>query len=239
MSELTPQEVARLAELSAISQSLRTKAERAEFAQLRVRQTPEQAREAKIADAERVREYNRQAKRDQRERERNAEDAGESSTASEFQAKNRASLLKTELAAKLELHEAVLDQVHFMETAQPGDEFFAEDVADLREFIEEHGVVHCGYFRRDPDVPPNWSSLDWWRDSHLLPKCLAEFGDWARYGLLSGVPDWIALNFFLALAKNQAGPITTHDTFDDVAKSIGLTQQDWNSASWATGMWHY
>jgi hypothetical protein len=238
MSELTLQEVTRLAELSAISQSLRTKAERAEFAQLRVRQTPEQKKAAKIADAERVREYNRQAKRDQRERERNAEEAGESSTLAEFQAKNRASLSKTELAPKLELHERVLDQVHFMETAQPGDEFFAEDVADLREFLEEHGVVHCGYFRKDPEVPANWSSLEWWKDAWLLPKCLAEFGDWARYGLLSGLPDWITLRFLHRIHPDR-DKLGATGQFDDCAKEIGLICQSWSSAQFPAGRFHY
>src|SRR6266851_1709957 len=82
---------------------------------------------------------------------------------------NRATLKTEELTAMQAQHDRVHDLLDLMELA--GEETplefrisVDEVTADVVAFVKQYGVVHLGYVTRDSDIPPDWSSRQYWRD---------------------------------------------------------------------------
>ena len=174
---------ARLQELSAIPQRERTQAEEREYGKLHARRSRRKARAEQIAST--------------------------ANSRPEFWESNRTALSPQELASMLTLHQRVEDILFWMEHGHeldPTDEDFVSlesGVADLLEFMREHGTARLGYIKADQDIPADWSTREFWRSSELLTKLCDEnypTAQYVRYGLHAALPDWLVANFLTGRA---------------------------------------
>jgi hypothetical protein len=146
-------------------------------------------------------------KRAQRQREKTAkENANDDEQA--FHLKNRLALPAETLKALLEQEQRVRDVMASMglagEPVPPEwegtiDFISVEDAAkEVVELVKEFGVAHLGDIHKNADIPPDWTSQAYWRDSTLLKKLYAENEPTAHYvklGLLTALPDWRVVEF--------------------------------------------
>jgi hypothetical protein len=156
--------------------------------------TPEQAK----------RKRNREKKRKQRDGERKEKAASTARDEREWWSGNCAALSSEELEAMQQQDAYIRDLLFSMETVvdvQQSDPVLIEIVEDL---VKERGTVHLGYTHKDPDIPSDWSTSQYWRDAALLEKLENEnkqTAQYARYGLLDGLPDCRAEQFLTGKAR--------------------------------------
>jgi hypothetical protein len=163
-----------------------------------------------------MRKTDAERKRDQRKRDAAREAAERAklqrSSREEFWQTMRARDAKLYDFAALQLvHETVWDQIFWMDNCDnpavndPEDENYVsleEGEDNLDDFVREHGVIHLGYIYRDPILRGS-SWHEYWKDAATLEKICNEGGPtkgYALYGLLTGIPDWMYLEF-----KNKFG----------------------------------
>jgi len=148
------------------------------------------------SEEEKRKRIQRERKARSRAKEKKIKQAQATESEVEWWQRNRATLLKPdELAAMQEQDAEVREILRSMEILQGEDHELTQIVLDL---VKERGVVHLGNIHRDPDIPADWSSRPYWQDSALLGKLEAEGGQTAqfvRFGLLSSLPDWRAVEF--------------------------------------------
>ena len=177
------------------------------------------------SDAQRAWEYRERKKQKKTAEKVAAVDACQ--TQQQWFEKNRAELEPEKLKELQARHERVLDSIHSMghgAELDPSDPLYVsvEGIVDiLLDDIRTYGECpHLGYIMRDQEIPSDWSTGAWrdgrkyWHDPELLQMLYAEGAAtelYVKYGLLSGPPDWIAVNF-----------LTAHG-------------QDWNKAASAVG----
>ncbi len=154
------------------------------------------------------RKRDREKKRKQREAERKVKAASTALDEREWWNGNRETLKPEELAGMLAQHERVHDLLDWMELCgheNEGLDFVSveETTADVVEFVKEHGVARLGYVSKT-DLPPDWSTRQYWRDAELLEKVENENSQTAQYvkfGLLPALPDWRVERFLVDKAK--------------------------------------
>jgi len=160
-------------------------------------QTPDE-----LLDADQLkRKRNREKKRKERDGERKEKAASIATTRQEFWNGNR-STLSSEEAAMQAQHERIHDLLDWMELCgheNEGLDFVSveDTTADVVESVRQHGVAHLGSIVKN-DIPPDWSEQQFWRDPVLLEKLEDEnkqTAQYVRYGLLSALPDWQAVQF--------------------------------------------
>jgi hypothetical protein len=121
-----------------------------------------------------------------------------------------------ELQAAIDLHERVLDQLHWLDNwnaLPPEDPDYVSldgGIEDLLQFISEHDCPRLGRYHADDSVPTDWTSGVWhggakyWQDQTLLKKLKADGPStwlYATTGLLAGVSDWKVIEFLTTVAK--------------------------------------
>lgn len=153
---------------------------------------------------EEEKEYSRLSARKSRYKAHAEQIASTASSRDEFWESNRAGLSPQELESMTRLHERCLDVLCWMEIGrevEPSDDCyvpFEDGVADLLEFVNEHGTTRLGYIKKDQEIPGDWSTREYWRSSELLTKLCDEnyqTSRYVRYGLLCALPDWKVANF--------------------------------------------
>ena len=146
---------------------------------------------------------NRAVKRKSRERQRLEKFAKTSQSRSEFWEGNRKAMNQTALSELMVQHEAVLDQLYWMdygENVPPEDPDFVsleEGIDDLLRFVKEHGVVHLGFISKN-DLPADWMCRPFWQDSELMARLKDENPQtetYVMYGLFAALPDWRVIEF--------------------------------------------
>jgi hypothetical protein len=157
-----------------------------------------------LTEEQAKRRINREKKRRERTRQQHEKTASIAASEKEWWAGNRAALSSEELEAMQEQDAYIRDLLFSMETvvdAPQSDPVLIEIVEDL---VKERGTVHLGYTHKDPDIPSDWSTSQYWRDAALLEKLENEnkqTAQYVRYGLLDGLPDWRAEQFLTGKAR--------------------------------------
>jgi hypothetical protein len=188
---------------------------------------PEEDAAAKRREKDRLR---KQAERDAK---KFAKEAELLETCREWWNKNREAIPRHELEAMKAQRELVLDQLHWMERplADVNDADYVsteEGVADLINFVKQHGAVRLGHFHREMSyevIPPDWYSRPFWKNSDILQALLDEgepTANYVKYGLLTALIDWRVIEFLQEKADW---------TWDAAAGLIGLQVRE-NRASY-------
>jgi hypothetical protein len=174
------------------------------------------------------RRVNREKKRKQRDGESKEKAASIAATRQEFWNGNRSTLSSNELTAMQAQHERIHDLLDWMELCgheNEGLDFVSVEkiTADVVDFVKTYGVAHLGSIVKD-DIPPDWSEQQFWRDAALLEKLEDEnkqTAQYVRYGLLSALPDWQAVQFLMEKSgwtwQHAAALVGYHDHRDQVS----------------------
>jgi hypothetical protein len=168
-------------------------------------QTPKES----LTSEQLKRKYNREKKRKERNSKRKEKAASTALEEHEWWNGNRSALSSEDFEVMFAQDGRVRDQLYWMDH---GYKATAEDivyisleegVAELVEFVKKHGVAHLGYVSNN-GLPPDWPSLQYWRDAELIEKLESEnkqTAQYVRYGLLAGLPDWRVVEFLTEKAK--------------------------------------
>jgi hypothetical protein len=145
----------------------------------------------------------------------------------EFWRVNRENLPADKLAEMTTLHERSLDELYWMKHGQNVDSSdpdyvsLAEGVADLVEFVRNHPSPHLGAWLAS-ELPLDWGSQKFWANPQMMESIASEGHAtevYAKYGYLTGVPDWRVYFFLIEELPKLGRKKWSHD---DVAKLLGM-----------------
>jgi hypothetical protein len=156
-----------------------------------------------LTPGELKRKTDRIKKRESRDRLKAKKIANTAKGLHDFWESNRKAMNQTALSNLMVQHEAVLDQLYWMdygENVPPEDPDFVslqEGIDDLLRFVKEHGVVHLGFISKN-DLPADWMCRPFWQDSELMARLKDENPQtetYVMYGLFAALPDWRVIEF--------------------------------------------
>jgi hypothetical protein len=120
------------------------------------------------------------------------------STEADFHELNRSSLPVAEREAMEAQDREVRELMYSMSAVSNVLESDPELIDIVVQFVKDFPCPHLGGVTRDPNIPADWSSTEYWKDSELREALESEndaTATFIRYGYLSGIPDWRVINF--------------------------------------------
>jgi hypothetical protein len=143
------------------------------------------------------RKRDREKKRKERSRQQLEKTASIAASEQEWWAGNRATLKPQELESMQAQDNYIRDLLFSMESVVNIRESDPELIDIVVETVQKFGTVRLGYIFRN-DLPANWSEQQFWQDPALLEQ-LEDEGlqtkQFVKFGLLSTLPDWVAVQF--------------------------------------------